>query len=214
MNKAQDSNSTRKKDFFAHKAAVYEQNARRVSNVDCIAQTILSHVTLEKNQHLMDFGAGTGLLLERIAPHVEKITAVDTSISMIEALGRKRDQIDCDLEILEINLESDAIARTNPPSFDGIISSMTIHHIQDVKTLFDTFYSLTREGGFIAISDLDKEDGSFHTEDTGVHHFGFEREAFAEMASAAGFKDIAVVDASLIQKPQGDYGVFLLTARR
>ncbi len=39
----------------------------------------------------------------------------------------------------------------------------------------------------IAISDLDKEDGSFHTEDTGLYHFGFERDAITSVANLAGF---------------------------
>ena len=125
MNKTPEPTQPARKDFFAHKAGVYEQNSRRVSNVENIAQTILKTAKLEKTQHLMDFGAGTGLLLERIAPYVEKITAIDTSKSMIEALGKKRERIDCELEILEVNLASEAISETNPASFDGIISSMT-----------------------------------------------------------------------------------------
>lgn len=69
------------KDFFAHKASSYEQNKNRVDNVESIARSILSAVELEPAMHLMDFGSGTGLLLERIAPHVGKITAVDISSS-------------------------------------------------------------------------------------------------------------------------------------
>lgn len=67
------------KDFFAHKASDYEKNQKRVSNVDNIAQNIIDNIPLAKDMHLMDFGAGTGLLLQRIAPHVGKITAVDVN---------------------------------------------------------------------------------------------------------------------------------------
>lgn len=198
------------KDFFAHKAAQYEQNNRRVSNVDNIANAVINTVQLRSDMHLMDFGAGTGLLLERIAPHVRKITAVDVSKSMISALEAKRTQINCELDIREVNLETENL----PETFDGIISSMTLHHIKDVAALFQTLAALLKDGGFIALADLDTEDGSFHTEDTGVHHFGFDRSEIAAMAEAAGFSAVKVTDASLIQKPQGEFGVFLLTGQR
>ena len=71
-----------------------------------------------------------------------------------------------------------------------------------------------KDGGFIAISDLDLEDGSFHKEDTGVYHFGFDRGEFAKSASKAGFQMIQVSSTSVVRKPQGDFSVFLLTAIR
>ncbi len=198
------------KDFFAHKADDYEQNTRRVNNVDNISLAVINNVALENTMHLMDFGAGTGLLLERVAPHVRKITAVDISQSMIAQLEAKRDSLPCDLEILELNMEIEDVSGT----YDGIISSMTTHHIQDVAGIFRKFYALVNPGGFIAIADLDKEDGSFHSEDTGVFHFGFDRSDITAIAEAAGFREVQVHDASVMHKPQGDYGVFLLTAIR
>lgn len=198
------------KDYFKNKAASYEKESRRVSNVDNIANLIVERLDLEKGMHLLDFGAGTGLLLERVAPYVEKITAVDISKAMIEQLEQKRDGLHCDLAILEVNLESSSIDQT----FDGIISSMTMHHVQHIDAMFEKFYSMLDEGGVIGISDLDKEDGSFHGEDTGVFHFGFERDVIAESAIKAGFRDLKVEDASVISKPYGNFSVFLLTGRK
>lgn len=152
------------KDYFAHKADVYEQNQGRVDNVANIAGSIIGSVPLDASMQLMDFGAGTGLLLERVAPHVGKITAVDVSASMNAQLEAKRDRLACALEILQIDLEVADIDQ----QFDGIISSMTMHHVRDIAALLRKFHALLRPGGFIAIADLDAEDGSFHEEDTGV----------------------------------------------
>lgn len=197
-------------DHFAHKAGSYEQNRSRVDNVDNIANSILDAIGFDRAMHIMDFGAGTGLLLERIAPHVGKITAVDVSPSMNEQLRAKRNGLGCMLEIVEADLEkSDLDGR-----FDGIVSSMTMHHIENVAAILRKFHSLLKDGGFIAIADLDAEDGSFHTEDTGVHHFGFDRGAFTKSAADAGFRAIRVSSASVVHKPQGDFPVFLLTALR
>ncbi len=197
-------------DRFAHKAHSYEQNPSRVDNVSNIARSVLEAVVLERSMHIIDFGSGTGLLLEKIAPYVGKITAVDISRSMNLQLHEKRDRLACDIDILEVDLEKTSI----PLQVDGIVSSMTMHHVADVEAMFVKFYSMLKAGGFIAISDLDTEDGSFHTEDTGVFHHGFDRDAFATAATQAGFQHAKVTSASVVHKPQGDYGVFLLTAIR
>lgn len=197
-------------DHFAHKAGSYDGNPSRVDNVANIAGAIRNAITLDRSMHLMDFGSGTGLLLERIAPYVGKITAVDVSSSMNAQLLAKQAGLGCTLEIVEIDLETSELSG----AFDGIISSMTMHHIRDTDAMFRKFHLLLKDGGFIALSDLDREDGSFHTEDTGVHHFGFDRSEFAKSAAAAGFRMIQTSSASVVHKPQGDFPVFLLTALR
>ncbi|MCF8179224.1 MAG: class I SAM-dependent methyltransferase [Sulfuritalea sp.] len=198
------------KDYFEHKAGSYEQNTSRVDNVENIANSILGAIKLDKSMHVMDFGSGTGLLLERVAPHVGKITAVDISKSMNRELDGKRNRLGCDIEIAEVDLAKSDI----DGKFDGIISSMTMHHIENIEAMLRKFHSMLNEGGFIALSDLDTEDGSFHTEDTGVFHFGFDRKALSEIASNAGFKNVDVVSASVIPKPHADFPVFLLTGFR
>ena len=196
-----------KEDKFAFKAKNYEQKLRRLKTAQDIANKIKKNISLKKDMHLIDFGAGTGLLLEQILPKVKKITAIDISPSMIEVLRDKKLK---NVEILKLDLIKESI----DIKVDGIISSMTMHHIKDIEAMFKKFYSMLKSGGFIAIADLDKEDGSFHSVDTGVEHFGFDREEFINFAKEAGFKNIKIEDATIISKSYGDYKVFLLTAKR
>ncbi|HBR95912.1 MAG TPA: class I SAM-dependent methyltransferase [Gammaproteobacteria bacterium] len=193
--------------FFKHQAESYERDTHRVANVENIANAILNHIHFEPDMHIMDFGSGTGLLLEKIAPAVGRISAVDISTSMNEQLDKKRPSLDCELEIIELDLSQANLDK----KFDGIISSMTMHHIKDIKAMLTKFHAMLNSGGFIAIADLETEDGSFHTEDTGVFHFGFSREALLDLAKGAGFSNVEVTPASTVHKPQGDYPVLLLT---
>ena len=148
-------NEPARKDFFAHKAGNYEGRSNRITNINSIAAAIIATVPIDRDMHLVDFGAGTGLLLERIAPLVRKITAIDVSPSMAKQLADKKDRLPCELEQLELDLE-----KTDAPGvYDGVISSMTLHHIRDVEALLRKFHAMVRPGGFIALSDLDKEDG-------------------------------------------------------
>lgn len=197
-------------DYFEHKADSYDQVKDRVTNVENIANSILNNVKLDETMEIMDFGSGTGLLLERIASFVEKITAIDISKSMNKQLNRKREDLECELEILEMDLSKSKLDR----KFDGIISSMTMHHVDDISAMFDKFYSMLNDGGVIAIADLDIEDGAFHTEDTGVFHFGFDRKNISNSAMESGFRDVKVISASVMQKPHGNYPVFLLTGNK
>ena len=198
------------KDHFAHKADNYETESRRVDNVANIANGILDRVVYSKLMHIMDLGSGTGLLTSKIAPFVAKVTAIDKSESMSRVLRAKAPSYPCELEVLDLDIADLEIVT----KYDGIISSMTLHHIADIKKLFTQFYSLLRDGGSIALADLDIEDGSFHTEDTGVHHFGFDREWLVDIAKRAGFVDIICTDVSVASKPHGDYPIFLLTAKK
>jgi cyclopropane fatty-acyl-phospholipid synthase-like methyltransferase len=198
------------KDFFEKKANDYDSEQSRTQNVSTIAQTILKEVSFSKEMSIMDFGSGTGLLLTEIAPYVGKITAVDISSSMNAVLKSKKEDIKCSLEIVQMDLSKETLNK----KFDAIISSMTIHHIEDTLTLFKKFHSLLKDGGIVAIADLDTEDGTFHTEDTGVFHCGFDREDFVQIVKNAGFNDIKIQNASTIVKPTNEYSVFLITAKK
>ncbi len=197
-------------DYFELKADSYDKDANRVSNVDNIANSILGSIPFNKNMHIMDFGSGTGLLLERVAPFVKKITAVDVSEAMCKQLNEKIKNLDCEVEILKLDLTKTKLDM----KFDGIISSMTMHHLKDTQAMFNDFCRMLNDNGLIAISDLDTEDGSFHTEDTGVFHFGFDRKSFQDKAIAAGFKNVKIISASIDEKPHGKYPVFLLTGNK
>lgn len=196
------------KDHFKNKAATYEQDSNRVANVHTIADSIMARVKLKPDMHLMDFGAGTGLLLGQIAPYVAKITAVDVSPSMTAQLRGKQAELDCEVEVLEMDLTTETLDR----QFDGIISSMTLHHIEDVKAILAKMRTMLQPGGFIALADLETEDGSFHSEDTGVFHLGFEGDFLVQLATEAGFQNAEVGLASTISRPNADYPVLLLTA--
>ena len=197
-----------KVDHFANKSKSWDMNSKRVQNAKGIAQLIVNNIKIDKSMELMDFGAGTGLLSYFIAPYIKKIVAVDNSPSMLLEFENKCDEFSCHTEIIERDLSSDTLER----KFDGIISSMTIHHLEDIPALFSKLYTMLDEGGFIAIADLDSEDGSFHSDNTGVFHYGFDRQLLTRYAKEAGFSDITFSLANEISKPHATFTVFLMTA--
>ena len=195
-------------DNFAHKSKSWDMNSKRVKNAKSIGDGIVKGVELKSTMKIMDFGAGTGLLSYFIAPFVDTIVAVDNSPSMLEKFKEKAPEFDCKTEVLELDLSR----REIDEKFNGIVSSMTIHHLEDTKELFQKFYNMLESDGFIAIADLDSEDGTFHSDNIGVFHFGFDRDALREIAMEVGFKNIRFELASTINKPHCNFTVFLMLA--
>ncbi|MDM5271546.1 class I SAM-dependent methyltransferase [Sulfurovum sp. zt1-1] len=196
------------KDLFADKSKNWDMNSNRVKNAKAISDLIVKNINLEKSMNVMDLGAGTGLLSYFIAPFVDKIVAVDSSPSMLKEFESKCDEFACRTEVKHI----DIVQYDAPERYDGVISSMTIHHIEDTPALLNKLYNMVDDGGFIALADLDSEDGSFHSDNTGVFHYGFDRHKLAQYAAEAGFSDVTFSTASTIKKPHRDFTVFLMTA--
>ncbi len=199
------------KDHFAVRAEEYDRTDYRLNYVDEMAEAIRQRVALSREITLLDFGAGTGLLTERLAPHVGAIVAVDISPSMIARLREKADRLPCRIETLQTDLSRGPLPDLR---VDGIVSTMTFHHLEDPREMLRRLAALLKPGGFLAICDIDPEDGSFHTVDTGVKHFGFDRKSFGEWMDAAGFTGVTVEDATTIVKPHGSYTAFIATGSK
>ena len=195
-------------DHFEHKSKSWDMSSMRVKNAKSIADLIVKNINFDNSMEVMDLGAGTGLLSYFIAPYVAKIVAVDNSPSMLKEFKSKALEFDSKTEVIELDISQGDIDR----KFDGIISSMTIHHVEDTTALFSKLYNMLSENGFIAIADLDTEDGNFHSENTGVYHYGFNRDELETIAKKVGFKNIEFHLASTIEKPHSTFTVFLMTA--
>ena len=78
-----------------------------------------------------------------------------------------------------------------------------------------TFHQHLKDGGIIALADLDTEDGSFHAVGTeGIFHHGFDRDKLRTIVQAAGFDRVEFSTAHIIEGETKDYPVFLVTARK
>jgi len=196
-------------DHFKDKAENWDKGTVQKSTPLAIAEAIRENFSLTKEIEIMDFGVGTGLLGFEIAKDVKKVFGVDMSPSMLAKL-REKNTPQLSIEAVE----KDIIKEPLTDVFDGIISSMTLHHVEDLQGFFQSIYKNLHDGGFIAIADLEKEDGTFHSDNTGVYHFGFEKEALCKIAEASGFRDVHWTNVTTIEKPHNSFGVFLLTARR
>lgn len=210
---AQDQNRER----FDVIAAGWDDNPTRRALATGVADAIAGAVPLQADWHALEYGCGTGLVGAALAPKVAGLLACDVSPGMLSVLEQKARAAGLDhLHTRVLDLTSAA-----PPTerFDLIFSSMTMHHIPDVAALVRTFHGMLKPGGWLALADLDAEDGSFHGGDVpGVMHKGFDRAALQADLRAAGFTETHARTAHTVAKTAADgrvnhYPVFLITAR-
>ena len=195
------------KDHFKQKAQNWDTADVRVRGAKKIADAIEKNIQFDKEMEILDFGVGTGLLGFEIAKKVQQVYGVDTSATMLEKLREKN------TDTLQIKtFHQNILQKPIEQKFDGVISSMTLHHVQDTEQFFETIYANIKNDGFLAIADLESEDGSFHSDNKGVHHFGFDAQELYSIVSKVGFKDISFKHVNTIKKPHKDFKVFLLIA--
>ena len=173
---------------------------------------LLAKVPFLADDHVLDFGAGTGLLSTAIAPQVAQVTALDTSAEMLQVLNEKG--------FANITTRQQDIFAGLPERYDVVVSCMAMHHVVNTGALMQAFADALHSGGRIALIDLYAEDGSFHgsKEDNdakGVQHFGFVPTALQALAEQAGFADIVFSPVQEMQHRNGrGYPIFLMTGRK
>jgi tRNA (cmo5U34)-methyltransferase len=197
---------------FDRKAATWDEDAGRVALANGVADAIARQIRLSPSDDVLDFGCGTGLLSLAVRPRVRFVTGADTSAGMLAVLEQKirAQKIDgVTPYFLDAGRPLAAAGR-----FDLITSSMALHHVADVPALLAEFRTLLREGGHVALADLDSEDGTFHTPDvTDVHHLGFDRASVRTMLADAGFEDVRDTTAFTHRRHGREYPVFLISGR-
>jgi putative AdoMet-dependent methyltransferase len=197
-------------DKFKDKAKDWDATDRVRQLSAGIGGSILKNVALNEKMHVMDFGAGTGLITSQVAPHVNKITAVDISQAMLEQLIAKQELKDKVQALCQ-----DITHKPTGEQYDLIMSAMAMHHVEDTDNMVKQFAAHLKTGGKVALADLDKEDGTFHPPGVeGVYHSGFERSAFQATLEKHGFKDVRFETAHTVQGETKQYPVFLAMATK
>ncbi|WP_424357528.1 class I SAM-dependent DNA methyltransferase [Methanocella sp. MCL-LM] len=208
--------SAEKRDF--NKAAArWDEEPRRVKLAGDVARAITEEIKLTADMDILDFGCGTGLLSLNLLPEVRSVTAVDSAQGMLSVLKSKIEALELS-NVRTMHLDIDKGDRLEG-RFNLVTSSMTLHHIKDIKPLLGQFYNILTPGGYLALADLDLDGGMFHEDSTGVFHNGFDRKQLRQTFMDAGFEDVRDRTAASMMKPvvggeKKEFTIFLMTGRK
>jgi putative AdoMet-dependent methyltransferase len=197
-------------DLFSEKAQDWDKDEMKKQLSSAIGSEILKQIPVNKSMKVMDFGAGTGLITYQIAPHVNKVVAVDISEAMLSQLMEKFSNQN-NVEMCCQNIIDEPINKT----FDLIMSAMAMHHVEDTNKLIQRFSENATSGAMLALADLDSEDGSFHpAQMDGIFHHGFDRDELKAILEKHNFTNVNFSTAHTINKEDKTYPIFLLTASK
>ncbi len=197
---------------FDSRAAEWDNKPRRVILARAVSDAIIKKLARTEIRTL-DFGCGTGLVTLALTAMSREVVAADTSSGMLDQLDKKLADAGIDNVIpLQISEDPD---ENLPGGFDLVVSSMTMHHIEDVASQIVKFRQTLNPGGMLCIADLDEEDGTFHDTPEGIRHHGFSVEQMGQYFLSAGFTEITseIVD-TVIKERDGKtykYPVILTT---
>lgn len=200
---------------FDAKAQTWDQDPMKVERAMTVARAISEQVPVA-GLRVLEYGCGTGLLGFALREEAGTLTLADTSEGMlavlrgkIEALGA-RNMVPLKLDLLADPLPGGA--------YDLVCSLMTLHHVPDTQGLLHAFREVLAPGGWVALADLDAEDGSFHGPAVTDVHLGFDRDQLGRQLAVAGFREVQFSTVYEIRRGEGAelqrFPLFLVVARR
>jgi len=201
---------------FDKKAKDWDDN-RRIQRSKVIAEKIIDYVNLQETFSGLEFGCGTGLISLNLYDKLGKITCIDTSSGMIKQLEDKVAEHNLDkITVTQLNINDDHDLKSE---YDIIYSSMSLHHVTSLEETLQNFYDLLQDGGQLCIVDLDKEDGSFHSQESNfLGHNGFEQKELSQLLEQVEFNNIMSEtfynDERSIGNRNIEYSLFIMKAQK
>jgi len=201
---------------FDERAKDWDSDPKKVERARLVAEAIRRAIPLSGEMKALEYGCGTGLLSFALQSDLGQITLADTSQGMLEVLSEKIARAGVtNMHPVRLDLASDPLPAER---YDLTYSLMTLHHIQDANGILVKFRDLLRPHGYLLVADLDKEDGTFHTDGTTYVHLGFERDELRKTVENIGFENVTFSTAYEIKKKIGNeektFPVFLMTAQK
>jgi ubiquinone/menaquinone biosynthesis C-methylase UbiE len=200
---------------FDERAKGWDSDPMKVDRANHVANAIRAAVDIRPGMSAFEYGCGTGLLSFFLKDDFTSITLADTSEGMLEVLSDKiKASKTANMHPVRLDL---AVNPLPAQKFDVTYSLMVLHHLPDTGVILRKFHQVLEPGGWLVIADLDREDGSFHTDGSTDVHLGFARDRLEKQVEAAGFTQIRFSTAYQIKKmidgEQKVFPVFLMTAR-
>lgn len=201
---------------FDEMAKSWDDDPVRLERAHRVASQIIAATT--PGGEWLDYGAGTGALGIALLGHAEAVVLADSSAGMCEASRAKvaEQGLGDVVDVVQLDL---AVQDATPEVFEGVASVQALHHIADARAVVEKLATMVRPGGWLALCDLDAEDGSFHAPGHGhggVHaaHHGFDRAEVGAWMSAAGLVDLTYATPWVNQKGGRDYPLFLVVGHK
>ena len=194
------------------KAEAWDAHTARVKRAEKIYESIAAEISIHASDSVLDFGCGTGLLGFHFINAVTRVTFADTSVGMLEQVRKKAELLPKG-KADTLNLTEQALRNT----YSIIVSLLALHHVENVEATLCRLSELVAQDGYICLSDLDLEDGSFHYPDVAPHN-GIDREEVLRNLRKNGIRILCnktvFIEEKVVNGEHKTYPIFLIAGQK
>ncbi|MCT7603527.1 class I SAM-dependent methyltransferase [Aliarcobacter butzleri] len=199
---------------FDERAKDWDKKQTTLDKSDACINHLKEKIDFSNIKNILDYGCGTGLIAFNLVEENNEVLGLDNSYGMIEEFNKKvKEKNLSNIKAKKHNILEEDLPKN---SFDLIVISMSLHHIEDIDMFFKKSFEALKNGGYICVNDLDKEDGSFHAKhnNEGVYHFGFSKDKLVETAKKIGFSDSSFDIVYIFERENGNFPIFNFIAKK
>jgi 2-polyprenyl-3-methyl-5-hydroxy-6-metoxy-1,4-benzoquinol methylase len=196
---------------FDLKAPDWDKNEERINRAKVIYKRIVEIIKINKPDTILDYGCGTGLLGFNFINDVSLVCFADTSSGMLAEINKKANQQNVtNYKTINLN-ESNELGK-----YSAITSLLALHHIEDLENVLNNLLKHIEKDGYIVLSDLDIEDGSFHYPEI-VPHNGIDRNIILNCLNNSNYElicnETVYVQKKTVNDKQVEFPIFLIIGR-
>lgn len=193
--------------YFDKKAAQWDNDEKQL-RARAVYARMRAIMQPDGTGTVLDFGCGTGLLGFQFADDFDALHFADTSKGMLAAVQAKA--AEAGITNYQAFNPDDGNALS---TYRAVVSLLALHHVEDIAGLLQRLNAHIAPGGYLALADLDPEDGSFHAP-MRVPHNGIDRNIILDFMNASGYKilcnEIVYTDIRNINGEKKEYPIFLI----
>lgn len=192
--------------FFGRVAGEWDSLRTKLFGDGFTAKALLS--LCDPRWVVADLGCGTGNAAELLAPHVQRVIAIDQSEPMLDA-ARKRLAGVANIEFIASGLDRLPL---QDGAADVVIAALVLHHLQEPAAALREMKRVLRRGGVVVVIDMLAHTRQEYRTTMGHVHLGFAPEALTALFVEAGLPAPRVVELPVDAEGRGP-ALFVATAR-
>ena len=184
---------TRARKYFAAVANRWDKMREDFFD-ETVAESILKASNVKPGNTVVDVGCGTGFLTKRAALQIERngsIVGVDLSPSMLETAKENLAKLGL-LDNVELRTGDAENIPVQSEFADAVVGNMILHHCPRPKRAITEMTRILKEGGKIAIADLERHNERWLRTEMADRWLGFEMGKVQKWFEGAGLENVKV----------------------
>jgi ArsR family transcriptional regulator len=198
------------KDYFGRIAGDWHEIRHALFGQGFTAPALLALV--DPKWTIADLGCGSGDVSRLLAPHVERVIAVDQNEAMLKA-ARARLSETPNVDFLASDLE--ALTEAGDWKVDAAVLSLVVHHIENPSAVLNEAAKILRPdrgGGVLLVIDMLAHDREEYRRTMGHRHLGFAPDQITTLMNEAGLRGVRVHELPTSTESRGP-GLFVASGR-